>query len=54
MPSKDEDEADRMLVWLKDQINEAWENTGSITPQYKGRKKPKTYRNTQASSKDKL
>lgn len=38
---EDEDEADRVLKWLKDQINEAWEKHESITPQYEGRKKPK-------------
>jgi ArsR family metal-binding transcriptional regulator len=38
---EDEDEADRILKWLKDQINEAWEKHESITPQYEGRKKPK-------------
>jgi ArsR family metal-binding transcriptional regulator len=38
---EDEDEADRVLKWLKDQINEAWANHESITPQYEGRKKPK-------------
>ena len=37
---RDEEEADRMLVWLKDQINEAWENRDRITPKYTGRKKP--------------
>lgn len=38
---KDEDEADRMLVWLKDQINEAWATRQNIVPQYAGRRKPK-------------
>jgi len=38
---KDENEADRMLMWLKDQINEAWEQHHSITPKYEGKKKPK-------------
>ncbi len=38
---EDEAEADRILAWLKDQINEAWENRERITPQYEGRKKPK-------------
>jgi ArsR family metal-binding transcriptional regulator len=37
----DEDEADRMLSWLKDQINEAWANRESIIPKYEGRRKPK-------------
>lgn len=37
---KDEEEADRVLAWLKDQINEAWTNRKSIIPQYEGRKRP--------------
>jgi ArsR family metal-binding transcriptional regulator len=37
---EDEDEAERVLSWLKDQINEAWEQCHSITPKYEGRKKP--------------
>ena len=41
MHSKDEDEADRILVWLKDQINEAWANRKNIIPEYEGRRKPK-------------
>jgi ArsR family metal-binding transcriptional regulator len=38
---EDEAEADRILLWLKDQINEAWENRENITPQYEGKRKPK-------------
>jgi ArsR family metal-binding transcriptional regulator len=38
---EDEAEADRILLWLKDQINEAWGNRESITPQYEGKRKPK-------------
>jgi len=30
-----------VLVWLKDQINEAWAKRTNITPRYEGRKKPK-------------
>jgi ArsR family metal-binding transcriptional regulator len=37
---EDEEEAERVLLWLKDQINEAWENRGTITPKYTGRRKP--------------
>ncbi|MDD5007789.1 MAG: (Fe-S)-binding protein [Syntrophorhabdaceae bacterium] len=37
---EDEDEAERILSWLKDQINEAWENRGTITPKYTGGRKP--------------
>lgn len=37
---EDEDEAERILSWLKDQVNEAWENRGRITPKYTGRRKP--------------
>jgi len=38
---EDEDEAERMLTWLKDQINEAWANRENIIPKCGGRKKPK-------------
>ncbi|MCP4748765.1 MAG: Fe-S cluster protein [Desulfobacteraceae bacterium] len=37
----DEQEADRILEWLKDEINQAWENRDSITPCYTGKAKPK-------------
>ncbi|MBI9075170.1 MAG: Fe-S cluster protein [Desulfatibacillum sp.] len=37
----DEAEADKVLTWLQNEINEAWENRGSITPCYKGREQPK-------------
>lgn len=36
----DETEADKILGWLKNEINEAWENRESITPCYKGKEKP--------------
>lgn len=29
---KDEDEADKVILWIKDRINEAWEIRHSITP----------------------
>jgi ArsR family metal-binding transcriptional regulator len=38
---EDEDEAERILAWLKDQINEAWANREKIIPKYEGRKKAK-------------
>lgn len=38
---EDEEEADRILMWLKDQINEAWANRENIIPKYEGRRKPK-------------
>ena len=38
---EDEEEADRVLLWLKDQINEAWRNRENIIPKYEGRGKPK-------------
>lgn len=38
---KDEQEADRILGWLKAEINQAWENRAAITPCYEGRTKPK-------------
>lgn len=37
---EDEDEAERTLSWLKDRVNEAWENRNTITPKYTGRRKP--------------
>jgi len=36
----DEAEADRVLAWLKNEINDAWEKRDSITPCFKGREKP--------------
>jgi len=38
---RDEAEADRILDWLKREINHAWENRESIEPSYKGAAKPK-------------
>ena len=37
----DEKEADRILLWLKTEINQAWENRAAITPCYTGKIKPK-------------
>ena len=38
---KDEVEADKILEWLKREINEAWEKRGEIIPSYEGAPKPK-------------
>jgi len=38
---KDEAEADKILEWLKREINEAWENRENIEPCYEGAPKPK-------------
>jgi len=38
---KDEEEADKILEWLKREINEAWENRDQIEPSYEGVPKPK-------------
>lgn len=37
----DAQEADRILEWLKNEINQAWENRHAITPCYTGKTKPK-------------
>jgi ArsR family metal-binding transcriptional regulator len=37
----DEDEADRILEWLKTEINQVWENRATISPCYSGKIKPK-------------
>ncbi len=37
----DETEADRILAWLKDEINQVWKNRSAITPSYAGKSKPK-------------
>ncbi|MFO7461487.1 MAG: (Fe-S)-binding protein [Desulfatiglandales bacterium] len=38
---KNEEEADKILEWLKREINEAWENRDRIEPSYMGAPKPK-------------
>ena len=38
---KDEAEADKILEWLKREINEAWETRDNIEPSYGGMPKPK-------------
>lgn len=37
---KDEAEADRILEWLRTEINQAWENRETITPCYTGKTEP--------------
>jgi len=37
---KDEEEADKILEWLKREINETWEKRGEIEPRYEGAPKP--------------
>ena len=38
---RDEAEADKILKWLKREINAAWENREKIVPSYEGTPKPK-------------
>ena len=40
-PLADEEEADRVLNWWKDKVNEVWEMRESIEPCYEGKVKPK-------------
>ncbi len=37
----DEEEADRLLAWWKDKINEVWEKREGISPCYEGKVKPR-------------
>jgi ArsR family metal-binding transcriptional regulator len=37
---KDEDEAKRIVAWLKDEINDAWENQARIVPSYRSAPRP--------------
>jgi ArsR family metal-binding transcriptional regulator len=37
---QDEEEADRILEWLRREINDAWENREEITPSHEGAPKP--------------
>ena len=37
---RDEEEAHHILKWLKQEINDAWENRETITPKYDGKAKP--------------
>lgn len=38
---EDEVQADKILEWLKKEINEIWERRADITPEYEARSKPK-------------
>jgi ArsR family metal-binding transcriptional regulator len=38
---KDEEEATKIIEWLKNEINQAWENRAVITPRFTGKIKPK-------------
>jgi ArsR family metal-binding transcriptional regulator len=38
---RDEEEADKILEWLRREINEAWEKRGEIEPRFQGAPKPK-------------
>jgi ArsR family metal-binding transcriptional regulator len=40
---KDEDEADKLLEWLKREINEAWEKRDEIEPSYESLPRPKVF-----------
>jgi len=40
---KDETEADKILEWLKREINAAWEKRDEIEPRYAGMPKPKVF-----------
>lgn len=37
---KDEEEADKILRWLKQEINDSWEKRGQIKPSFQGVSKP--------------
>jgi ArsR family metal-binding transcriptional regulator len=37
---KDEEEADKILTWLKNEINDAWENRDAIEPSYESAGQP--------------
>ena len=40
---KNEEEADKILEWLKGEINDAWDKRGEIDPSYEGMGKPKVF-----------
>jgi ArsR family metal-binding transcriptional regulator len=40
---RDEEEADKILEWLKREINQAWEKRADITPSTKGALKPQVF-----------
>ena len=41
---KDEEEADKILQWLKGEINDAWDKRDEIEPCYEGVGKPKVFK----------
>ena len=40
---QDEEEADKIVEWIKREINETWENRESIEPRFQGISKPKVF-----------
>jgi ArsR family metal-binding transcriptional regulator len=40
---KEEAEADKILQWLKEEINRTWEKRNEITPKYERMKKPQVF-----------
>jgi len=40
---RDEQEADKIVEWMKREINETWEKRDEITPRYEGAPKPKVF-----------
>ena len=40
---QDEEEADKILEWLKREINQAWDNRAEITPSAEGAPKPQVF-----------
>ncbi|MDZ7696170.1 MAG: (Fe-S)-binding protein [Deltaproteobacteria bacterium] len=40
---RDDAEAEKILQWLKREINEAWEKRDEIEPKYEGMPKPKVF-----------
>jgi len=40
---KDEAEADKIIAWLKNEINRVWDSRETITPSYEGKKKPQVF-----------
>ena len=51
---RDEEEADKILEWLRREINEAWEKRGEIEPRYEGAPKPKILEILKLLPKDQL
>lgn len=40
---REEAEADRILDWLREEINQTWENRANIAPKYEGKKRPQVF-----------